>query len=367
VIIDPASPPLRRREDVRASVDEKLGDGVGVSIEECCAKLNAVERVEWILSNLLGSMYEKKLHIWVQGWCDGSRPDGPAAVSQLAEAGRRLNPLVADLIRWTGFRGVSRRGGLVTVVPEVWYGTWNDVVPEFLTALVERWPEGVDPIALPQPPPWSRAEIAPASAGPRYPQVRLGLTGAGVDGVPEVAPNREIDAACFALWRVGASDQELDDFFHEVRESGRDQSLHRVLARWIPIDGRPADDAALERLRARLYPRHPLEIEAGAEKLEWPTLVLLAADRLEPVAAALDDPGTIRIMPTAEISFEKCVGAALRQDPDILLVDARDLPESGVEILVRSLLTGHVVAVCGTSSAVESLRAKAAAAGVPTA
>jgi hypothetical protein len=364
MIIDPASAPLRDQADVRRSVDEKLGDGGGLSLEQACAKLNAVERVEWIMGELLVSMLDKKLHIWVQGWCSGGAPDGPAAVARIVEAGRRLDPIVADLARWTAFRAASRPGGLFTVVPEVWNGHWTGVVPPFMKALVARWPEGVDPLTLPEPPAWSRAVVAPRAEGARYPEVRVGLTDAAKNCALTAPANSELAAevVAFALWQGGASDEELDAYYEELGGSG--DRLPELFARWVAIDGGEADAATLARLRAAYHPRHPLEIETGVEKLKWPALVLLPAERLEPVAAALAQARTVRLRPTADISFVDYARAALRQDPDILLVDARDATEAGAELLVAALQTGHVVAVCGTSPAVEALEAEARRGGV---
>jgi hypothetical protein len=364
MIIDPASPPLRDQADVRRSVDEKLGAGVGLSTDEACAKLTAVERVEWIVGELLVSMLDKKLHIWVQGWCSGGALDGPAAVARIAEAGRALDPVVADMARWTAFRAESRPGGLFTVVPEVWNGHWTGVVPPFMKALVARWPEGLDPLTLPEPPPWSRPVVAPAAAEPRYPGVRVGLTDAAKDCAltAPAEPDLAVEVVAFALWRGGAPDEELDAFYEELGRSG--DRLPELFARWIAVDGVAADAAKLERLRALYHPRHPLELETGVDKLRWPSLVLLSAERLEPVAAALADARTVRLQPTAERSFDACVRSALRVDPDVLLADARDVTESCAPALLTALQTGHVVALCGASAGADALEKAARLGGV---
>ena len=365
MIIDPESPVLRAQPDVRRSVDEKLGAGYGLSTEDACAKLDAAERVEWILGELLACMLERKLHIWVQGWCSGTKPDGPAAVSRIAEAGRRLDPVVADLIRWTALRAVARPGGLFTVVPEVWYGRWTGAVPTFMKSLVERWPAGLDPLTMPEPPAWSRRVVAPSEKGPRYPEVRVNLSGAGKGCDLSAPPNPDsaVDVVAFGLWRGGASDEELDAYYSEL--GGSDDRLPELFARWISVDGGGADAATLERLRGLYHPKHPLELEAGVEKLRWPSLLLLPADRLEPVASALADSPTARIRPSAERTFEDCVRSALRMDPDTLLVDARDVSESGAQMLLNALLTGHLVAVFGASEAVDKIAAEAGRGGAP--
>lgn len=365
MIIDPTSPALRGHEAVRASVNEKLGAGVGMSLEEACAKLGAVERVEWIMGELIGCMRQKKLHLWVQGWCSGGTPDGPAAVSRIAEAGRRIDPVFADLVRWTADRAVHRPGGLFTVVPEVWNGRWNELVPPFMKSLIARWPADVEPLALPEPPAWSRRVVPPADGAPRYPAVRVGLSEAAADCALQAPPNPDaaLEVVAFALWQGGACDEDLDAYYGELGDSG--DKLPELFARWISVDGGVADAATLARLRALYHPRHPLETEAGVEKLSWPSLVLLPKDRLKPVAAALEDFPTARIAPTPERPFDDCVRSALRMDPDILLVDARDLAQSGVPMLIKAMMTGHLVAVFGASASVDRLVAEARRGAIP--
>src|SRR5689334_3388021 len=190
------TPEIRDPKSLRERVDAKLGSGTGLSYAEARALLSPAERVEWALGECLFAMLDRRFHIWVQGWCLDGPVDGPAVVAAIAEATRPLDGVVADLLRWTSLRGVWARTGerkeaLFNVVPEVWHGAWDRVVP-FVKAVSSRWPEDADPFELPAPPPWSR------SAGFTKPRLVF-LHGATV-----------LESAAHALWAAGASEDDLD-------------------------------------------------------------------------------------------------------------------------------------------------------------
>jgi hypothetical protein len=346
LLLTPDSPVLRGPRELRERVDAKLGYGTGVSMAEARERLSPAERAEWILGECLVSMLDRRFHIWVQGWCLDPAFDGPAAIAAIAEVARPLNPGIADLLRWTSLRGVWARTGerkeaLANVVPEVWLGGW-DRVPAFAGELAARWPEDADPFTLPAPPPWSRT-VMPGSGTPRYPGVRPSW------GEPPT-PDGVVETACHALWAGGATEDDLDEFFRELRGE-----LVPVLARWLGSS--PAD---LEALNVALHPADPLALALGIEKMAFPSLIVRPADREAELIATSAAYHHVVLQTSPDRSFGTASKAALRQDPDLVIGRAADFGEGDLEMLVTILETGHAVMILGESPAVAALRARLA-------
>src|SRR5262245_5302047 len=250
--LTPSSPEIRDPKSLRGRVDAKLGHGSGMTFEEARALLSPAERMEWALGECLFAMLDRRFHIWVQGWCLDGPVDGPAAVAAIAEAARPLDGVIADLLRWTALRGVWARTGerkeaLFNVVPEVWHGAWDRVVP-FTKALSSRWPEDADPFELPAPPPWTRPL---AAARPRL----VFLDGATV-----------LESAAHALWAAGASEDDLDDFY---RDAGKD--LEQAVVRRVDCDA-----AALHAL---LNPADPLANALGIAQIAFPSVHVVPVEQ----------------------------------------------------------------------------------------
>jgi hypothetical protein len=340
VTILPTSPVLRGPRDLRERVDAKLGSGVGMPMTEARDRLSPAERAEWALGECLFAMLDKRFHIWVQGWCLDRGVDGPAAVAAIAEAARPLDGVVADLLRWTSNRGVWARTGerpdaLMTVVPEVWHGAWHRVKP-FMEALAQRWPEDVDPFALPAPAPWTR------TAG----TVPVRLT------FPDPTPDGVVEATAHALWAGGASEDQLDEFYR-----GLGPNLPEGLDRWVRFE--PGE---LEALRAALHPPDPLAALAGVEKLAFPSLLVVPPEREAELLQAAAFYRHVELRPSPERPFGPALRSALRMDPDVLVAWARDVKAEDVDLLVTALETGHLVALLGE---VPGLAERAAGSGVP--
>lgn len=336
--LDPGSPALRAPRALRERVDAKLGAGGGRSMKEAFDVLSPAERAEWALGECLIAMLDKRFHIWVQGWCLERGMDGPAVIAAIAEAARPLDDVVADLLRWTSNRGLWARTGerpdaLSTVVPEVWGGAWDRVKP-FAEALAERWPEDVDPFALPAPAPWTR----PAGTLP----VRV-VYGAQEDVVEKTA---------YALWAAGAGEDELDEFF---RTGAKD--LPDGLKRWVRFEG-----GELEALRARLHPADPVAALVDVQELQFPSLLLIRPEREAELLAAAPFYNHVVLRTSPDQSFARAAKAALRRDPDLVIGWAADVKPEDVDLLVRVLETGHLVALIGDHPA---LRDRADQAGFP--
>lgn len=311
-----STPPVRDPKNLRERVDAKLGQGTGMSMTEARDLLSPAERMEWALAECLFSMMDRRFHIWVQGWCLDRGVDGPAVVAAIAEMARPLDGVVADLLRWTSLRGVWARTGerkeaLFNVVPEVWAGAWDRVAP-FAQALSSRWPEDVDPFALPAPPPWAR----PAS----FTKPRLAFTEAG----------SVMEATAYALWANGLSEDDLDAFFWEGGEN-----LHAAVTKRVDCDA--------EALRALLHPPDPLAIALGVEKMKFPSLHVAAPEREAEILKAAEVYNT-RVLRPPVVQAAKI---ALRSDPDLLVAWTRDLDPAALEILKTCLETGHAVLLFG--------------------
>jgi hypothetical protein len=326
MILTPASPVLRDPANLRERVDAKLGHGTGMSFDEARERLSPAERMEWALGECLFAMLDRRFHIWVQGWCLDGPVDGPAAVAAIAEAARPLDGVIADLLRWTSLRGAWARTGerkeaLFNVVPEVWHGAWDRVVP-FVKALASRWPEDADPFAMPVPAPWLRATS--------FTKPRLAFTEAGT----------VLEATAHALWAAGASEDELDDCF---REAGQD--LLAAVSKRVECD--------VEALRALLNPPDPLAAALGVAKLAFPSCHVVPPEREADVLRAAEAYRTA----VARAPFAAAARAALRRDPDVIVGWTRDLAPGDVELVQHALYTGHVVVLFGSRDALAAIPA----------
>lgn len=321
------TPEIRDPKSLRERVDAKLGHGTGMNFAEARDLLSPAERVEWALGECLFAMMDRRFHIWVQGWCLEGPVDGPAVVAAIAEAARPLDGVIADLLRWTALRGVwartgERREALFNVVPEVWAGAWDRVVP-FMRALTARWPEDVDPFALPAPAPWSRQTTF---SKPRL----VFLDRATV-----------LESAAHALWTAGASEDDLDEFY---REAGED--LTAAVAKRVDCDG-----AALHAL---LHPVDPLATALGVEKISFPSLHVVPLEREGEILRAAEAWNCAVLRPP----FKDAARSALRRDPDLLIGWTRDVTPQDIEMVGTILETGHAMVFFGTRDALAGIPAE---------
>jgi hypothetical protein len=317
--------PLREPRILRERVDAKLGQGTGMSFAEARDLLSPAERVEWALGECLMAMRDRRFHIWVQGWCLEGPVDGPAVIAAIAETARSIDGVVADLLRWTSNRGVWARTGerpeaLFNVVPEVWLGAWERVVP-FIHAVASCWPEDVDPFALPAPPPWTR----PTSQK----KIRMEFPSLTAEGI--------LESAAHALWAGGASEDDLDAFF---REAGQD--LLASVVKRIQLEAKE-----VEAIKLALNPPDVLALALGLEKLKFPSLMLVKPEREAEILALAERYNHVVVRPP----FAQEARRALRRDPDLIIGWTRDLEAGDVEMVRTILETGHAVLLFGSRDA----------------
>jgi hypothetical protein len=321
VRLTPSTPVVRDPRSLRERVDAKLGQGSGMPFAEARDLLSPAERVEWALGECLMAMRDRRFHIWVQGWCLEGPVDGPAVIAAIAEAAREVDGVVADLLRWTALRGVWARTGerpeaLFNVVPEVWLGAWERVLP-FIHAVASRWPEDVDPFALPAPAPWTR----------RTSKAKIRVE------FPSLTPEGILETAAHALWAGGRSEDELDEFF---REAGQD--LLAAVAQRMELDAKE-----VEAVKLALNPPDVLALALGLEKLKFPSLMLVKPEREAEILALAERYNHVVV----RAPFAQGARAALRRDPDLVVGWTRDLSAGDVEILTTILQTGHAVLLFG--------------------
>jgi hypothetical protein len=325
--LTPSMPLIRDPKSLRERVDLKLGQGSGMSFAEARDLLSPAERMEWAFGECLFAMLDRRFHIWVQGWCLEGPVDGPAVVAAIAEAARPLDGVVADLLRWTSLRGVWARTGerpeaLFTVVPEVWHGAWDRVVP-FTRAISARWPEEADPFELPAPPPWKRST---ANTRPRLVFLDRGTV---------------LESSAHALWAAGASEDDLDEFY---REAGDD--LTAAVTKRIDCD-----DVALHAL---LHPVDPLAKALRVEKIAFPSLHIVPPEREGEILRAAESWNHVVL----RAPFGNAARSALRQDPDLLIGWTRDLGPDDVALVTSILETGQAMLFFGTREALSGVPAQ---------
>lgn len=354
---------VRDYASVRERIDALLGEG-RCSVDQAARRLAPVERVTWALDELYLAMRDNAFHLWDQNWVSRDF-DGPGLVSRIAVAAHALDPLVSDLIQWTA--RWAREGGvaLVSVASEVWLGA-GEVGRAFIHAVAERWPEALEPHLLPEPPRWSRPLLAPSEGPVRYPGLAIGFTPQGTgcpEQVPEKASSRRIAArVSFLLWRAGASDAELEAFSREYE--GAQTQEPEVLSRWILFDGDGGDAARREALRERLYPQHPIAKWMGIARLPMPLILLVEDEDLEVLAPHLTRPEVEWIRPSPEYSLTQRLRSLLRQDPEWMMLSARELDADGAQLVLRGGMSGQSV-ILGDGPGVERLRETFQADSIP--
>ena len=361
--LDPASAPLRSQPEVRASVDQKLGYGQGLGVDQACARLTPVERVEWLLGELLICLLDRRFHIWVQSFAEGAA-DWPARYLSVLEVAEALAPDTVAPVRWAVERGAQVRAGtggvaLFSFEAEVCLGQWEGVKP-WVEATLARWPEDLDPCELPTAPARPRPIVAPHDDGPKYPQARVGYSPRGAACPWQARANLDsvVEVTCAAAWKAGASDAALAELFQAL--SAAREQLPEVCARWVSFDGDGGDAARFQALREQLFPQHPLAKYFGIERLEFPFLGLVAeADYAALSQRLAAEVPFLSLGNRPEVSVEQELRAALRQDPDGLCVPASLLTAEVETLLLRAMETGHAVALGGTSARLEAFVARA--------
>jgi hypothetical protein len=307
--------------------------------------------VEWLLGELLVQLADARFHVWIQRFAEGPL-DGPGLVARIAEAGRGIDSEVAELLLWTAGRGAAVRDGdrgeaLFSVVPLVWTPAWPEV-SVFARAVVERWPSNLDPSALGAPTS-SRAVTEPDEQGRvRYPGCAVGFTPAGASCATR-ARGDPIATAAHALWRAGASDDELDAFFWETGDAGR--QLPEVLARWVLFDGDGGDRGRFDALRREL---DPLAEALGVETTDGELVVRVEdVDAMESRLASLP---AVRVRTSPGKHLSAGLRAALRAGPDVILVEAADIAsDEDARALLQVARTGHILVVGGASERLKAV------------
>ncbi len=336
-----APTPARTYEAVRASIDAKLGDGLGMPTAEAAAKLEGVEEAVWVLDNLLASVFEFRLHIWDQGF-RGAGYDGPAVLAGIAEVVRSAHPCAADLLAWTA-RWVTTRGvPMSSVVPEVWVAFATDA-RRMLIDVAERW-SGAVPRADPST--WSR--VPPSS-------VSVGFTAAGAACAYQcVTQTRDgvFRGVLSALWQAGESDATLDAFFKSYFAG--DAVEVDVVCRFVSFDGDGGDADRKAALQAAIRPVDQLAAVFGLDALEFPSLLRIAS--IDRIAGKCGDVYALKL-PGPELFAD--LRHALRQNPDIAIFEAAMLKSTDLEMFVAALHTGHILIAVGDSPVLTELAAAA--------
>jgi hypothetical protein len=344
---------VRSQPNVRAAVDRKLDLETARPADQAKNALLPAERVEWLFGELLVSLLDRRFHLWVQRASEETL-DLAAALAAILEQARSIDPQTAELLRWIVERGRSARAGtpkdgLVSLVPEVALGAWEEI-RAFHRRVVEHWPDGEDPFALPAPANFHRQ----TSADRR--RVSLPIPREGDEGTAPLDPQALVERLFFELWRAGADDDTLDAAFSEL--AWQRETFPEFLVRWADVDGGQPAGAELEALRARLFPATGLAAAFGVSELPFPGLGLVAADidreRFEEdavhyVRAHL----AIRAAHSEDASegrpehqdFASAFRAGLRRDPDVLIVSAGDVDEDGASLLAHALTLGMFVLI----------------------
>lgn len=337
-------PKLRSYADVRKAIDDTLGRGEGLSVRAAWDALSNVGRAVWLLDELRGLM-TGRIHIHSQQYMTGEL-DGPALYARLAEAIRPLDGEVADLCRWVAERGASDRKedvnesfvSVVNSVAEILAPSFERVVPE----AAERWPEDLALESLAEPSaPW-RTTVAPETSEPQFPQVKLDLADAITRG-----PSRLTCVVLHALWRANANDEALEHASIDI--GGAREQMPESIAEWIPFAG------DFDAIRLALFPPHPIDVLAGGKLDPFLGIVRLDADRFDEVAASLAATAFVICTPSADMAIGNLIRAALRTDPDGLLLRGEDLQaEEDVQMAMKASLVGVVLVITGTSEALET-------------
>lgn len=338
-MLEPA--PVRTYEEVRLAIDSKLGSATGVEAIDAAKQLTSVEHVVWVLDNLLASLFDFRLHIWDQSFAQGAY-DGPRTVAAIAHMSRSVDPVIADLLLWT-VEWVRTRGVPMTVVvPELWALRANEA-RRFLIEVAERWPENLDPASVIDPPAYRRPERR---------EVAMGFTAQGAHCAEQCAlegqPRDDLfRTVALALWKAGATDEELETFFVTWCSGSVDEV--EVLCRYVSFDGDGGDPARKTAVQKLIKPEHPLTTWLGEEP---PSYGVLLVDTLEEVETRLGDWFGVRI---EGLSLTEGLKRALRSDPDVMLIDGSRVDAQSIESIAMASLTGHLVFISGRATGMEHL------------
>lgn len=311
-------------EVLREEIDAALGDGLGLDPKVAVARLSPAAHTVWVLDNLLADLFDFRLHLWDQTFADRGY-DGVRVVSAIAEQQREVDPLVADLLRWT-MRWKSSVGiALSSLPPELWV-LHARAARHFLLTVAEKWPREVAPDALPMPAPWARVAL-PGPVRVSFPPEHRNRSGV-------------FRVALDALWRQGAPDEALQRFFEDYFARGEQEV--EVLRRFVSFD--ESDDA----MRALIHPPDALALFLGLERLVFPALVRVAT--LDEVRPHLTQVHAVLVQGD---DVSAGLRSALRQDPDVLLLDAGRLGAADLELLSAALDTGHLIIAAGDSQTLD--------------
>ncbi len=358
-----AHQPLRNRQDLREAVDENLGRGEGLSPGQAWDKLGNLERVEWILGEFWFGVSGHNFHLWIQSQAQRDL-DGPRWVAAIGRAMEEIDPEVGRLVRWTAERGravrAEERGEpMFSVVTPIWEAL-GERARVVLEATIERWPDSLELASLEAPAMVERELQEPAADGCRYPGCAVGFTESANERCETIAsgPFEARSAALLALWRHGASDEELDRFDEEVPTSA--EGLPAALAEWVDFDG------AGESLR----PEQMMELQRALDPIgqilgvtDWGSggLHRVEADRLDGLAEQLQPYDAARILPDEEAGFLARLRSCLRMDPSVILMDSAHIQtEDDVELIVRAIQTGYMVVLGGNADGATRLLEKLA-------
>jgi hypothetical protein len=341
-MLEPA--PVRSYEEVRQSIDAKLGTGVGMTAAGAVRQLTPAEHVVWALDNLLACLFDFRFHIWDQAFGPSSKGyDGPRVIAAIASVARGIDPQVADLLAWTANWAHTQPIPVSSVVPELW-DAHALAARRFLIHVAARWPEGLDPLGVQDLAPWKRPEWQPP---------KVGFTPRGAGCAVKCAPvdqTREgvLRAALNAMWQAGEPDERLTEFFTAYNEQGADEV--DVVCRYVSFDGDGGDEERKKALRHIVRPIHPLTAWLGEEPPASGAVLLV--DSLDEVQTRLGG-WTFRRIEGQDGA--QGIRVALRMDPDVLLVDGALIDPEVVQFIVSASEAGHLVFVSGHEAAAEAL------------
>ncbi|MDQ3266729.1 MAG: hypothetical protein M3Y59_24275 [Myxococcota bacterium] len=338
------STPQRRRAEVSDAVDRKLRAGGAPGIREALGSLSHPERVELITGWLRSSLVQMAFHRWTQPWT-GQGVDGPGLLLAISEVGRGLDPRMADLMVWTAarvahHRQLNRDEPFSSPVPFVWRGAW-DQVTRYLDALVERWPDGLDPVTLPVPPVRPRPVEGPA-------RVQVGAV---------TTPEELVFQAAWALYASGADDEVLQRLVAQTTDVR--ERLVEVVGAAVQLEG-VEEIGGPAGLTARLFPLTPMARALGLERLPQKALVFAPDSDRQALEVAAGIEGFPSLQVGGGRTLREGVRAAARRDCGGVLVTASALGEGDpVELCEAIAKAGWTVIVIGDAPRIGQLREEA--------
>lgn len=340
--------PARHRDDVRSQIDQKVGTASGMRVVDVYTQLTNPEKVEWLLGELLVSFLDHRLHIWHQHFCPKESSTDETAWLELyhglAGMARSVNPEIAELFSWT-LQNVERGVALSSVIPYVWSYNWEPVA-RWSRELVERWPEDLEPCELSSEWRHERELISPDPDHPRFPNCNVAFTSHAQScaySVKELTREHIVEACSYGLWKSGASDALLDEFYFSLSGSPADFVLN--IQGWVDIDGHGSHP---ERISEIIKALSPLETLLGVESLQQPLVRVINPDRKQEFETALASFYTSTITAASEHTINQQLRSALRMDPEIIYFTADEIQdENDWELFLQAALTGHILVVVG--------------------